>query len=104
MSQLDYDRHLAPQDVARNFMRQIRRAALAGLPGCVLLALGIYSLAHADAPLHPVLGDRNVAVSLTVAGAMTIAWAFFRTAMAGRALLNKARALQQRADSRAREE
>ena len=97
MSRLEYEGQRSPKEVVDTFLRKIRTAALAGFPGAILLSLGIYSLAHPSAALHPILGDRNVAVSLTVAGGMTLIWAFFRVALSSRALVRRARAMQKAA-------
>ncbi|MEL6950939.1 MAG: hypothetical protein AAGM16_12595 [Pseudomonadota bacterium] len=94
MSRLEYEGQRSPKEVVNAFLQKIRTAALAGFPGAILLSLGIYSLASPGAALHPVLGDRNVAISLTVAGGMTLIWAFFRVAMSSRALIRRARAMR----------
>ena len=94
MSRLEYEGQQSPKEVVDTFLKKIRMAALAGFPGAILLSLGIYSLAHPGAALHPILGDRNIAISLTAAGAMTVVWAFFRVAMSSRALVRRAREMQ----------
>ncbi|MEO1596847.1 MAG: hypothetical protein AAFS02_16525 [Pseudomonadota bacterium] len=102
MSRLEYKGQRSAKEVADSFLRKIRMAALAGFPGAILLSLGVYRLAHPGAALHPILGDRNVAVSLTAAGGMMLGWAFFRVAMSSRALIRRARELQDAASDEER--
>ncbi|MEM1438176.1 MAG: hypothetical protein AAF545_06220 [Pseudomonadota bacterium] len=102
MSRLEYEGQRSPKEVVDAFLKKIRTAALAGFPGAILLSLGVYGLASPGAALHPLLGDRNVAISLTVAGAMTLTWAFFRVAMSSRALVRRARAMQEAASEEER--
>lgn len=101
MTRLEYEGQRSPKEVVDAFLRKIRTAALAGFPGAILVSLGVYSLTSPGVALHPVLGDRNVAISLTVAGAMTLVWAFFRVAMSSRALIRRARTMR---DAAAEEE